>query len=58
MGGERENTTNDLSCPSTAYGVNLRGKNALFLHIRPVPTILPYVSGLVTVLNSVILIVS
>ena len=34
MGAEQENTTNDLSCPSTAYGVNPRGKNALFLHIH------------------------
>ena len=58
MGAEQENTTNDLSCLSTAYGVNLRGKNTLFLHIRPVLTILLYVSELMTVLDSVILIVS
>ena len=34
MGAEHENTTNDLLYPSTAHGVNLRGKNALFLHIH------------------------
>ena len=58
MGVEQESTTNDLSCPSTVYGVNHHGKNALFLHIRPVLTILLYVSGLMTVLYSAILIVS